>query len=147
VVSATIHMNNPYRFLDSVSSYRIVGGTNAEIVALALPSFQLMAGSALIANVLRKGAIVLVTSMYAMFVVAQASALTRGLEINCGCFGDVGGLVSLKSVALTSVLLAASVWMALLEFGLAAVWRNRPLYEHPKKGLVKSTHPDCGVNS
>jgi putative oxidoreductase len=119
VISAALHLNNPYRFLDSLLNYRIVWGALAEFLALALPNLQLIVGSALITGVFRKGAILLAAALFLAFEAAQASALIRGLEISCGCFGDNSGLVSGRSLTLTTVLLAACLWAVFAEFQAA----------------------------
>lgn len=52
-----------------------------------LPVFEVLVGSALILGVLLRGAMVSVLLLLAGFLVAVISAHSRGLNIECGCFG------------------------------------------------------------
>ena len=50
-----------------------------------------MAGVALLAGLLRRGAALLAAAMTVMFLGAIAAALARGLDITCGCFHTEAG--------------------------------------------------------
>ena len=108
-ISAVSHFNNQYRFFDSVLNYRILTGNSAELLAVLLPYLEITTGTALISGFFRKGAVAICTVLFAMFLVAQASALARGLKIGCGCFGDLGGLVSFTSVSIVFCLMMVSI--------------------------------------
>lgn len=108
-ISAISHFNNQYRFFDSVLNYRILMGSSAEVLAVLLPYLEITTGTALISGLFRKGAVLIATVLFAMFLVAQVSALARGLKIDCGCFGDMGGLVSFTSVTIVFCLMMVSI--------------------------------------
>lgn len=129
-ISAVTHLNNQYRFLDSVLNYRILTGNSAEFLAALLPYLEISAGTALISAVFRKGALVIATFLFTMFLIAQSSALARGLNISCGCFGDLGGLVSFKSVTIVFCLMMVSIGL------LTSVFREG---FQQGEGRVKST--------
>ena len=57
-------------------------------VAAVLPVLETLVGCCLVLGLLTRGAALLALGLSAIFAGAIASALTRGLEIGCGCFGD-----------------------------------------------------------
>ena len=49
------------------------------------------AGAFVLTGVWLRAAALLITSLTAMFFLLIVSALVRGLNIECGCFGTIGG--------------------------------------------------------
>jgi hypothetical protein len=80
----------PTAFLRSVEAYDLVPTTLAPLVAAALPAVELTFGALLVANLLVPGAALGSFILGTTFVLAQASALWRGLQIACGCFSVQG---------------------------------------------------------
>lgn len=87
IFSSIPHLANPYFFLGSVYSYRLVGPGIAQLVAMLLPWLQLVVGMCLITNLLRGATHAIALPMLLIFVIVQTSAKLRGLDISCGCFG------------------------------------------------------------
>lgn len=77
-------------FVETVGYFKIVP-FDAEPwdmwLGYTLPLFEILVGVALILGILLKGAIVSVLLLSAGFLGAVISANTRGLNIECGCFG------------------------------------------------------------
>jgi len=80
-------IRQPYDFLASVYSYELVGPKLGILVAMVLPWLELLVGVCLIGGIFISGALLASIGMAAMFTFVLASALYRGLEISCGCFG------------------------------------------------------------
>jgi hypothetical protein len=57
-------------------------------MALGLPLFELACGIALLTGYLGTIGLLSVSSMLVLFLAALVSALVRGLQIHCGCFGS-----------------------------------------------------------
>ena len=74
-------------FAESVANYRIVPPALVPFAAAALVGVEIAAGVALIANVWARAAALLVAALMAVFTVGVASALARGIDLACGCFG------------------------------------------------------------
>ncbi len=112
---------DPRAFAKIVYHYQVVGPSAffgfipANLVAVTLPWLELIAGVLLIAGVWRREAAVVTAFMLAVFVVAVASTLARGIDIqNCGCFAlDASGRAAgWKLLAGDLVLLAATLVVA-----------------------------------
>jgi len=76
-----------------------------------LPTFEIIVGAMLIFGILLKGAIISVTALSVAFLVAVVSVHSRGLNIECGCFGKA---LSFKNYYLHISVLGIMVLMSLL---------------------------------
>jgi uncharacterized membrane protein YphA (DoxX/SURF4 family) len=65
-----------------------VAATN--VVALAIPWIELIAGLALITGLRPRAGAIVYTVLLALFTIAVAAAMARGLSFECGCFGKAG---------------------------------------------------------
>jgi hypothetical protein len=81
------HLTNSYYFLGSVYAYEFVSPGLGQLVAMVLPILQLILAVCLITRTWSDAAHLLVMTMFGCFVVVQALAYFRGLDISCGCFG------------------------------------------------------------
>jgi len=116
---------HPDAFAGLVYNYRLLPLALLHPFALVLPWLELVAGIALLLGIFRRGAAVLCLVMTVMFIAAITVALSRGLDISCGCFHTDGGSNVGLSLLLRDVLLLAGcvciLWMrnaADLERGL-----------------------------
>lgn len=76
----------PASFAKSIWQYHMVPGELINLMALILPWLELLVGVALIAGLFYRGAIWWANLMLAAFIVALALSISRGLDIECGCF-------------------------------------------------------------
>jgi len=74
-------------FAESVANYRIVPPALVPFTASALVGLEMAAGIALMVNVWARAAALLLGALLAAFTVGLASALARGIDLACGCFG------------------------------------------------------------
>jgi putative oxidoreductase len=74
-------------FAESVANYRIVPPALVPFTASALVGLEMAAGVALMVNVWARAAALLLGALLAAFTVGLASALARGIDLACGCFG------------------------------------------------------------
>ncbi len=79
---------DPAAFANEVFHYRLLPWGGAVLVALYLPWLEAVCGLALVVRRCTLPALVILTSLMSMFVLAIASAKFRGLNITCGCFGS-----------------------------------------------------------
>lgn len=115
LLSSLPKLSNPYEFFANVCGYELLGPKGVLIVATVLPWLELLVGIALLTNICVGGALVASVTMGAVFTVAQASALYRGLEISCGCFSQSDASKISYATLLRAVMLllcAGAAWWA-----------------------------------
>ncbi len=84
-------LTHPQAFATVIHNYHLVPYALLHPVALLLPMVEFVLGSALVVGVGRRGAALLAALLTLVFMGGIASALSRGLDISCGCFNTAGG--------------------------------------------------------
>ncbi len=74
-------------FAEGVANYRIVPPSLVPVVAAAVVGVEIAAGVALMLSVWARAAALVLAALLAVFTVGLASALARGIDLACGCFG------------------------------------------------------------
>lgn len=110
-LSGIQHSSNGFRFYGTILEYNIVPDFVAVLAAATLPTAHLILAAMLIMPHTQIRAPLLATTILGtVFVIAQTTALMRGVPINCGCFGGLAerniGIVSL-SIAGSLVFISA----------------------------------------
>lgn len=82
-----IKIGNPLAFSDSIASFQILSPGLINIVALSLPSFEILLALMLISGWKWRPALLGIVFLTTIFGLALAQAIFRGLEVDCGCFG------------------------------------------------------------
>ncbi len=100
---------DPQPFADAIDDYRILPLGLVNATAIVLPWVELVTGVCLIAGLWTPGAGLVTAALAAVYTGALTSALLRGLEIGCGCFGDGGETLSWPDLWLRLALLAGGV--------------------------------------
>ena len=109
VVAGALKVADPAKFALDVSNYRLVPYELINLVAILLPWIEITAGLFVLAGIWLRAAALVITSLTVMFLVLIVSALARGLNIECGCCGTVGGKhIGLVNLVIDSALLALS---------------------------------------
>lgn len=110
--AGTLKALDPGSFLQAVENYRLLPHAAAVAVAFYLPWLEIFCGAGLMLKRLHAGALALLAAMTLVFIAALLSAWSRGLNIDCGCFGASGGPAH-YGVALGRdlLLLAAFGWL------------------------------------
>lgn len=114
IYSALAKISDPYEFAYSVMRYRVLPDFTIGLFSLTMPMLELLAGLSMIVTKWLRESALLVTGMFAMFIIALVQALARGLEISCGCFGvpSVGGREEiLMALVRDVVLVVPAVWL------------------------------------
>lgn len=106
----------PRQFVIAISNYRIVPERGLNALALILPWLECLAAIALILPTTRRAGAILICGMLVMFITAVSySALYKGLNIDCGCFGKGNpSAAGVKTIVFDSVLLLATIASVLL---------------------------------
>jgi uncharacterized membrane protein YphA (DoxX/SURF4 family) len=97
----------PVAFMRAVTGYQLLPRTLASRVAMAIPPAEFFSGLALGVGVLMPWSALMAAALIAVFTVAIAASLARGLRAECGCGGVLAGPVRGHLVARNLSLLAA----------------------------------------
>ncbi len=98
---------HPAEFASQVAAYRLVPANLVTLVAVWLPWLELLAGFCLALGFLAESSALVLGLLSLGFGAGTASALVRGLAIDCGCFStSASGPVSWGHVALDLGLVA-----------------------------------------
>jgi uncharacterized membrane protein YphA (DoxX/SURF4 family) len=113
VLAGALKIADPAKFALDIANYRIAPRELINLVAILLPWIELTAGAFVLAGVwLRTSALVL-SSLTILFFAIIVSALARGLNIECGCFGTVGGRhVGLVNLGIDTALFTVATLLA-----------------------------------
>ena len=107
VFTGIVHATQPYLFIHTIASYRILPSWASGVVGLWVPHLQLTLGVCLGLNWAPRIALGLAALLFAVFSAAQVTAWTRGVDIDCGCFGFVASTVSITTILLPTSLSGA----------------------------------------
>lgn len=110
VVTGVLKLRDPASFAIEIHNYQLFPEL-APALAATLPAIELVLGAALIAarRPWVRASALAVTGALAVFTVAVASVVARGINITCGCFGDGSGPVTVVTVLRDVALVAAGV--------------------------------------
>ena len=86
VVAALPKLADPPSFAHMIYNYRLVPGALVNVMALAMPWFELLLGLALVFGIWTRTSAGLVGALLLVFVAAISVNLARGNAIDCGCF-------------------------------------------------------------
>lgn len=100
-------------FAAAVFNYQLLPSWAVYWAAMAIPAVEVVCGLALCVNTLARGASVILNLMMAGFLGAQALAMSRGLNVTCGCFGVASESITRETLIRDGVILAV---------GLIALW-------------------------
>jgi putative oxidoreductase len=80
-------IRDPLQFADSIAAFAILPAVFMNLLALGLPPFEIASGILLLVPWTRRVGALAITVLSVIFFTALASALLRGLTLDCGCFG------------------------------------------------------------
>ncbi len=80
-------IRDPQSFADSVAGFAILPAVLINLLALGLPPFEIASGLMLLGPWTRRVGALAIAVLSIIFFTALASALLRGLTLDCGCFG------------------------------------------------------------
>ena len=78
---------DPGTFAIEIQRYQLIPWILSALASAYLPWLEMLAGVLLLLKRFERGALLVVTFLLLVFTLALASAMFRGLSIDCGCFG------------------------------------------------------------
>lgn len=88
LVAGSIKLSAPQTFALDISYYRLLPVFLLQPSAYVVPVLEVLVALALFHRRYEPAAWMLSTALFAAFAVAVGSAVVRGLDISCGCFGS-----------------------------------------------------------
>jgi uncharacterized membrane protein YphA (DoxX/SURF4 family) len=119
VVAGVLKVPDPAAAVRAVRAYHLLPETLVAPVAFGLPVVEIAVGLVLLAGVFVRTAAIASAVLLVVFLAAVGSAWARGLQIDCGCFGNGGQVAAgetaypaevLRDAALLLVALALARW-------------------------------------
>lgn len=112
-------------FAAQIAGFRLLPQIVIAPLALVLPYLEMLLGGYLIVGLFTRASAWIAVALLALFDLAIASAVVRGLTISCGCFGPNDTTVtSWAEVARDAVLVVLAAIVALRAPGMLAVDRR-----------------------
>ncbi|GAB3970818.1 MauE/DoxX family redox-associated membrane protein [Plantactinospora veratri] len=109
----------------AVNAYKIFPYDLAVVIGAALPFVELALGLILLVGLATRLAAGISAALLVIFIAGIASAWTRGLSIDCGCFGSGGDLAAGQDPTYGTEVLRDVGFLVLAGFLLA--WPRTPL--------------------
>lgn len=88
IYAGALKIRDPQAFADSIATFQLLPMAVINPLAIVLPPFEILVGLALMLGWWKRAMSLAVMILLAVFLVALASALARGLQVDCGCFGS-----------------------------------------------------------
>ncbi len=113
VFSGSIKIFDPASFAQDIANFRIMPHKTINLVAITLPWLEWVTGSFMLVGIWVRANAVIIAGLMMVFIIAVASALIRGLNIECGCFGSASaGPIGLAKLAENTLLFLMALWIA-----------------------------------
>ena len=91
IFAAVTKIADPAGFSQSIYNYKLMPDFIINLLAIAFPWIELVAGILLVFGISVKENSAILSGLLVIFIFAIAISLFRGLNIDCGCFGTAGG--------------------------------------------------------
>jgi uncharacterized membrane protein YphA (DoxX/SURF4 family) len=75
-------------FALSIDQYQLFPSVGVTLLALSLPWLELVVGLGLLVPQVQKSSRRLCATLLSLFIAVHISALARGIEVQCACFGE-----------------------------------------------------------
>ncbi len=116
-----IKLPDPQASVTAVRAYQLLPASAADAVGRALPMVEVVVGVCLVVGLLTRISAAVSALLQVAFIIGIASVWSRGISINCGCFGDGG--VDPNAISKYPWEIARDV--GLLAASLLVVWLRR----------------------
>ena len=106
LAAAIAKLADPGALAQQIRHYRLIPPAATPMLAIVLPGIELIAGLSLVVRVRPRSGAWVACGALLVFTVAVASAMARGLNFECGCFGSLAATrIGARKIAENLVLL------------------------------------------
>jgi putative oxidoreductase len=114
-------ISSPVTFAESVSNYQLLNAFFIVLVSVLLPWLEVFCGVLLLSGVAVRENAFLINVMLSVFILAGIISLMRGLDIDCGCFGDASVKLGFMKIFENVLLLIAGILLMIYSSDLFSV--------------------------
>jgi len=100
---------DPSQFAESISNYQLLNEFFITLTAVLLPWIELFTGIFLISGIAVKESSLIISIMLFVLIAAAVISIARGLDIDCGCFGDASVRLGMTKIIENLLLLSAGI--------------------------------------
>jgi len=113
--AGVVKILDPAAFAVDINNYRLMPYPVAGMTAAVLPWLEVMCAGLLVSGRWMRGAALILVALNTVFLLAILSAMVRGLDISCGCFGSgpESSSVGIRHLVEDLLLLLGSAWILL----------------------------------
>ncbi len=86
--SALTKIMAPQALADAITGFEIIPESIALEAAIMLIWLELICGTFLLFGLWARASVIVITGMLTLFEIGLISVVIRGIEVNCGCFGQ-----------------------------------------------------------
>lgn len=121
IVAAAPKIADPLGFAGSIANYHLLPDALINAMAITLPWIEIACGLGLVLGISVRANLLIVEALLLVFIVAILSAMSRGLDISCGCVSAA----TAETASMTRwTLYWDFIWLAM---GLHALAFDRPM--------------------
>lgn len=88
VVAGVIKLLDPAAFAQDIANYQAFPWWTWNLAAAVVPVVEILAGLAVLTGFKRRAGTIVLGSLTVAFLGLIASVIVRGIDLNCGCFGE-----------------------------------------------------------
>lgn len=118
IYAGILKIIDPEGFSFDIENYRIVPRIFINLIAIYLPYLEVITGLIIIFSPRRGGALIILNVLILFFLFGIIQAILRGLDIECGCFGDASREIGIRVLAEDLILLIVGIMLFVREFKL-----------------------------
>ena len=124
-ISGALKVGHAVDLASAIAAFRLLPAAAIAPLAVALPFFEVFVGVYLVLGLLTRWAALAATVQFVLYGTAVASAVLRGLALNCGCFGPADrATTDWPHVALDFGLALCAAFVAIFAPGYLALDRR-----------------------
>ena len=88
IIASIEKISDPEGFAGSIQAYELMPISIINLLAIVLPWIELVCGLFLVGGILVRANAIVLSGMLIVFMAGISTAMARGLNIDCGCFGS-----------------------------------------------------------
>ncbi len=127
IYAAVLKIAEPAEFARAIKYYKMVPLALVNLMAVILPWWEIFAGVAVLIPKWRKAAATILLGLGVVFAIAVLTAMVRGLDITCGCFGQHSARAGLQTLAVDLFIVVASLILLRMEKNTGGAGAESPV--------------------